>query len=171
MRTPTAKDLGLRLTPRCFNMAKVSLALCPGARMAAPTGNSSPSLRISPVSSPRLITRSVTLVEKRKLPPRRIISSRRLSTTLRRTSVPMWGLATYKISSGAPNCTKVSKTKRLRPSLSLTRVFSFPSEKVPAPPSPNWTLDSGSKAPPCQKASTSAVLSRTGFPRSKTTGQ
>ena len=31
------------------------------------------------------------------------------------------------------------------------RVVSLPSEKVPAPPSPNWTLERVSKLPPFQK--------------------
>lgn len=36
----------------------------------------------------------------------------------------------------------------------FTSVLSFPSEKVPAPPSPNCTLESGSSTPSFQKRST-----------------
>ena len=43
------------------------------------------------------------------------------------------------MSSGAPWATKVSSTWAMR--LSWVPVVSLPSEKVPAPPSPNWTLE------------------------------
>ena len=49
------------------------------------------------------------------------------------------------LSLGAPFFTKISSTFRPLPSLSFTRVLSLPSEKVPAPPSPNCTFDSGSR--------------------------
>ena len=57
----------------------------------------------------------------------------------------------------------------MRPS--CVEVLSLPSEKVPAPPSPNWTLDSGSSAPPARKASTSRSLASTSLPRSSTMGR
>ena len=44
---------------------------------------------------------------------------------------------------GAPNSTNACFTNAPRRPGSLTDVLSFPSEKVPAPPSPNWTLHSG----------------------------
>ena len=50
-------------------------------------------------------------------------------------------------------------------------VVSFPSENVPAPPSPNWTLELVSSSPVFQKCSTSRVLSSTLRPRSNTTGR
>lgn len=65
-----------------------------------------------------------------------------------------WGLASVKMVSGAPQRTSVSRMKRWR--RSFVPVFSLPSEKAPAPPSPNWTLLSGSSGPPDQKRSTSA---------------
>ena len=49
-------------------------------------------------------------------------------------------------------------------------VVSFPSEKVPAPPSPNCTLEDWESAPVRQKCSTSAVRSSTSRPRSSTMG-
>ena len=60
--------------------------------------------------------------------------------------------------------TKVSSTKRFRPTGSLTRVFSLPSENVPAPPSPNCTLDFVLRIPVSQNSSTSRCLSRTEAP-------
>ena len=53
---------------------------------------------------------------------------------------------------------------------SLTSVFNLPSEKVPAPPSPNCTLETVSNTPLSQKRSTSFVRSVTERPRSRTTG-
>ena len=52
--------------------------------------------------------------------------------------------------------------------LSWVPVVSLPSEKVPAPPSPNWTLEAGLSTPVDQNRSTSAVRSSTGRPRSST---
>ena len=72
------------------------------------------------------------------------------------------------MSSGAPWATKVSSTWEMR--LSWVSVVSFPSEKVPAPPSPNCTLEEGERTPLCQKRSTSAVRSSTRLPRSSTMG-
>ena len=43
-------------------------------------------------------------------------------------------------------------------------VFSFPSEKAPAPPSPNWTLEVRSSSPVDQNRSTSAARCSTGRP-------
>ena len=74
------------------------------------------------------------------------------------------------IFSGAPKETNVSNTNRLRPRGSFTRVFNFPSENVPAPPSPNCTLDAGFSTPVFQKCKTSSVRSPTFFPRSNTRG-
>ena len=79
----------------------------------------------------------VSFVSKYTVAPMSIIAFRIFFITLLRTSVPIWGLASYNIFSGAPNFTKVSSTKELLPALSLTNVFNLPSEKVPAPPSPN----------------------------------
>ena len=68
------------------------------------------------------------------------------------------------MSSGAPAAAKASKTAVTRPS--WIPVVSLPSEKVPAPPSPNWTLEAVSSAPVAQKRSTSLTRSSTGRPRS-----
>ena len=80
----------------------------------------------------------------------------------------MWGLASYKMLSGAPWAANSSSTKCRR--LSWMPVFSFPSEKVPAPPSPNCTLFSVSRGPPPRKASTALRRVKASCPRSITTG-
>ena len=53
----------------------------------------------------------------------------------------------------------------------LTPVFSFPSENVPAPPSPNCTLHSGSSVPVFQNSSTAACRALASCPRSSTSGR
>ena len=125
---------------------------------------------ISPVNFPFWITKSVTFASKRTSPPRDLISSLIPATTFLKRSVPICGLFSYKISSGAPCSTKVSKTNLFLPNLSFTKVFNFPSENVPAPPSPNCTLDSEFSSPLSQKCSTSFIRFVTSFPRSKTIG-
>ena len=62
-------------------------------------------------------------------------------------------------SAGAPAPTRASITAEMRGS--WVPVVNFPSEKVPAPPSPNCTLEAGSSAPPAQKPSTLAVRAST----------
>ena len=119
---------------------------------------------ISPVNFPSWITKSVTFASKRTSPPRDLISSLIPATTFLKRSVPICGLFSYKISSGAPCSTKVSKTNLFLPNLSFTKVFSFPSENVPAPPSPNCTLDSEFSSPLSQKCSTSFIRFVTSFP-------
>ena len=84
-------------------------------------------------------------VEKRTSPPRETIWFRRFFTTCRSRSVPTWGLVRTPICSGAPQAKKVSSTVAQRGS--LDRAVSFPSEKVPAPPSPKRGLLSGSARP------------------------
>ena len=84
-------------------------------------------------------------------------------------SVPMWGLASQRISSGAPWAAMISRTW---PQSGLEMpVVSLPSENVPAPPSPNCTLLSGASAPPVQKRSTSCRRRSTSCPRSSTMGR
>ena len=60
-------------------------------------------------------------------------------TIFTKLSVPICGFAVYKISFGAPNFTNSSNTF-LENTLEFP-VFNFPSEKVPAPPSPNCIFD------------------------------
>ena len=93
-----------------------------------------------------------------------------LTTTSESTSVPICGLLLYRIEESAPNFTKLYKTSLILPPGSLTPVFSLPSEKVPAPPSPNWTLDSVSSSPFSQNVLTELFLSSTHCPRSKIIG-
>ena len=88
-------------------------------------------------------------------------------TVWRSTSVPMWGLWDQRTSAGAPASIRASSTAEMRGS--WVPVVSLPSEKVPAPPSPNCTLEVGSSFPVDQKRSTSAVRRSTSWPRSSTT--
>ena len=71
----------------------------------------------------------------------------------------------------APKRTKVSSTRRFLPEGSFTDVFSLPSEKVPAPPSPNCTLLLELSMPLSQNFWTSQVLFSTRLPRSITIGR
>ena len=61
-------------------------------------------------------------------------------------SVPMCGLASTRMSAGAPASTKASSTWRIWGD--LIPVFSLPSENVPAPPSPNWMFVRSSSGAP-----------------------
>lgn len=76
-------------------------------------------------------------------------------TIFRRLSVPICGLAFVRISFGAPKSTKRSRTYLQRGS--FIRVVSLPSENVPAPPSPNCTLQLVSSSPVSQNFCTDAV--------------
>ena len=62
-------------------------------------------------------------------------------------------------------------TLRVRWRGSLIWLHSLPSEKVPAPPSPNCTFDSGSSTPRRHRPQVSRVRSRTALPRSSTIGR
>ena len=53
---------------------------------------------------------------------------------------------------------------------SCVPVLSLPSENVPAPPSPNCTLHSGSNAPPARNAAICALRVLASGPRSSTMG-
>ncbi len=50
------------------------------------------------------------------------------------------------------------------------RVVSLPSEKVPAPPSPNWALALGSSTASFHRPATARTRSAMGAPRSSTMG-
>ena len=88
---------------------------------------------------------------------------------MRRMSLPMCGLFSQRISSGAPKRANVSSTSRLRGS--FVCVFSFPSENVPAPPSPNWMLHSSSRTLDLKKCSQDKTRSSTVPPLSTNTGR
>ena len=131
----------------------MSRAECPGAstrasqsRRYVPWG---PSTR-TPVSIPSPVSRPVSRWPKRTSHPRAMSSWRMRFTTWRRMSVPMWGLWDHFTSAGAPAPTRASITAEMRGS--WVPVVNFPSEKVPAPPSPNCTLEAGSSAPPGPEA-------------------
>ena len=70
---------------------------------------------------------------------------------------------------GAPQAASSSRIKRWR--TSFVPVLSLPSEKAPAPPSPNWTLVAGSRTPVRQNASTACTRRSIQAPRSKMTGR
>ena len=80
----------------------------------------------------------------------------------------MCGLFIYEISSGAPNLTNVSITS-LHSEL-CKFVVSFPSEKVPAPPSPNCTFEQVFNIRSFKNNSTSFCLSSTVLPCSTIIG-
>ena len=80
---------------------------------------------------------SVSVVLYLNSPPKEMIFSLIFFTTSLNILVPICGLASYKISSGAPHSTNVSNTFFILCSRSLIEVFNLPSENVPAPPSPN----------------------------------
>ena len=89
-------------------------------------------------------------------------------TIFTKLSVPICGLAVYNISSGAPNLTNSSNTF-LEYILELP-VFNFPSENVPAPPSPNCIFEFGLNFLFLVNSSTSFILSSTHFPLSNIIG-
>ena len=186
MRKPIENGLGSRWTPRDCSMAKVSRALWPSAKttwsaaISSPVSAASaarPSLRAAvrivtrPRSAPLSMRTSTRRAPKRTSPPSRSISWRMRSTTPTSRKVPMCGLATKRISSGAPARTNSSITLRVRWRGSLIWLHSLPSEKVPAPPSPNCTFDSGSRTPRRHRPQVSRVRSRTARPRSRTSGR
>ena len=74
-------------------------------------------------------------------------------------SVPICGFDKYKISSGAPNFTNSCNT--FLQNLLLIPVVNLPSEKVPAPPSPNCTFDKGFNLPFNKNSSIVFFLSST----------
>ena len=83
-------------------------------------------------------------------------------------SVPIWGLFIYWICSGAPNFTKLAITTLHNGS--FIPVVNFPSENVPAPPSPNWIFELTFSLPVLANSSTSFILSSTLLPCSITIG-
>ena len=89
-----------------------------------------------------------------------------LRSTTTSLSVPMCGLASTRIDAGAPKRCSVSRMTAIL-SCRLPQV-SLPSLNVPAPPSPNWTFDSGSKTPDVQNFITARYRSSAGSPRSRT---
>ena len=166
---PTAKFFWIMGMPWANSLSKVSRALCPGARTAVCVSISPLSVS-TPVRTPCSVRKPRQQVSKRISPPASRISARRRGRIRSSLSEPTWGFASYRISGGPPAFTKVSRTKAALPSLSLTRVLSLPSEKVPAPPSPNWTLEAGSSLPLSQKRRMSSCLFSTGRPRSISRG-
>ena len=86
-------------------------------------------------------------------------------------SVPIWGFCTHKISSGAPNETNVFNICSKYPDLSLFPVFNFPVGKLPAPPSPDKTLEARSSSLRFQRRDRIFFcLFFTSLPRSNITG-
>ena len=167
MRTPTENAFGSKYTPFSCRAAKVSRAEWPIAATARSQGISPAAVRTAR-STPFSAEMPVSAVRKCTSPPFCRMARRISRTTFFKISVPTWGLAFLTMSAGAPCAARVSST--LSHSGSPMRVVSLPSEYAPAPPSPNWMLQSGSSAPPPQKASTAASRSSRLPPRSSTTG-
>ena len=99
-------------TPRRWSISKVSRAEWPTASTTWLASICSPPSSSTPRSVPASISKSVTLVPKRYSPPRRSISARMLSTIVTRRKVPICGLETYMISSGAPALTNSARSFR-----------------------------------------------------------
>ena len=111
-------------------MAKVSRALWPTARTTFSVSTSMvapPRTQVAPRTRPFSTSRPVSRVSKSTSPPRRTISCRMARTTAGRRSVPTWGRASQRISSGAPKRASVSSTSRQW--ASLMPELSLPSEK------------------------------------------
>ena len=124
----------------------------------------------TPHTFPSLISIFLRQLPKLTSPPSAVICCLIFLITTASTSVPICGLLAYRISSDAPNFTKLCKTYLILPNVSEICVLSFPSENVPAPPSPNCTLHSVSSSPVSQNCATFLVLVSTSCPRSYTTG-
>ena len=122
-----------------------------------------------PASVPPCTCRPVRAVWKRTSPPRDSISPRMARMTPRSRSVPMWGFCRQAMSSGAPWSRKAPVTKAQ--SGSPMRVVSLPSEKVPAPPSPNWMLAFSSSSPAASNRCTACTRRSRSGPRSSTRGR
>ena len=140
------------------------------ARISSLQGRISSSFSTIWLISPFFASKLVNLVSNLYSPPKDNISLRIFISIFLSTSVPIWGLLRYRISGAAPNLTKVSSTKGILLYGSFTMVFSFPSEKVPAPPSPNCTLVVSDSSPVSQNLSTVAVLLSTSCPCSTIIG-
>ncbi len=174
MRTPTENGFCSIVTPAACTASNVSRAECPQAsttrraaiRSAAPVRPSSTS---TPVTAPPAKRTPASCAWKRTSPPASSIWRRIVRTTSTSRSVPMCGFACQRISSGAPMPTNQRSTWRAIGFLMF--VVSFPSENVPAPPSPNWMFVCGSRSPPAANASTAARRSSTSPPRSSTSGR
>ena len=80
----------------------------------------------------------------------------------------MCGLASHRMSRGEPASTNVSRISRWAGF--LVPVLSLPSEKVPAPPRPNWILLSGSRIRSLRKRSIACERRSAGSPRSMSRG-
>ncbi|MNT43011.1 hypothetical protein D3C72_1794620 [compost metagenome] len=115
-RKPIENGFASMYTPRRCSISKVSRALWPMASttwllaMVSPLSSTTP--RTWPPSLPGSMSRSTTLLLKRYSPPSRSIFARISSTILTRRKVPMCGLLTYMISSGAPALTNSVSTLR-----------------------------------------------------------
>ena len=172
MRTPTAKGFCSIRTPAVWSISKVSRALWPRASTACRAGSTygpSGPVTSSPSRAPSRTRSPVTRWPNRTWAPRSSSCRRRFTRVTWSISVPTWGLASTRMLSGAPqdtNCSKIHRCRRSR-----VPVFSFPSEKAPAPPSPNCTLDSGSSTPVRQKDVTSRCRVTASCPRSSTMGR
>ena len=82
----------------------------------------------------------------------------------------MCGLFSYRICSGAPNFTKVSRTNRFLPVGSLTSVFNLPSEKSSCAALSELHVGNRIQHSALPERSTSFLRSVTERPRSRTTG-
>ena len=126
------------------------------------------SAKPTPITCPSLRLISVTVALKRTSPPRLIILFLIPLTVSFNRSVPICGLLKYSISGGAP--ASISSLRIIVFRASKLPILSFPSEKAPAPPSPNCTLEFVSRTPERQNVKTLCLRLSTSGPRSNKMG-
>ncbi len=135
MRTPIANALASSVTPARPSIACTSRAEWPVATTTARPMISPPSASRTPIARPPWITSSVARAPNRISLPALASFSRSAVITLGSLLEPTCGRASTRISCGAPCNARISMTSRTSPRL-CDRVYSLPSEYVPAPPSP-----------------------------------
>ena len=173
MRTPMEKGFCCMTRPEVFIIEKVSRALWPiasiraSASMIRASENPFPAI-LTAFRRPSSITSDSSLVSKRISPPSLSTFFLIFTITSRSTSVPICGLARYMMSSPAPASRNSFSTSRMR--LSFIPVPIFPSEKVPAPPSPKSMFASGSSNLSLLNLSTASMRPSMAGPRSSTSG-
>ena len=111
---------------------------CPAASTTALAATTAPSASVTPHASPVFGSRFTRAHRTPNLnstpsPSKYFLAVRKIRT---KRSVPKCGLPSTRMFSGAPNATSACNTARTRSLFRPIRVVSFPSDHVPAPPSP-----------------------------------
>ena len=133
MRTPIWKPFMDDLT-RGQRARVKRRALCPAATTTASESSVSPPASLTPRQTLSRITIPSTRVSQRNVPPSDSIFARSDAMMPGRRSEPRCGWLKYRMDGSAPQAANVSRTYITAGS--WMRVKSFPSDHVPAPPSP-----------------------------------